>query len=278
MSGAQREHSNRIVNKIKLVALDLDDTLLRDDGTVSERTVTALRKVREKGIMTVIATGRMYATAKPYADVLKLGNIPLILFSGGLIQLSETKEKLFERPLSVDTVTKINAMAETNGWTVQTYIDDVLYVRSRNELVRAYEAHTGIRAVACATAERIPRGKANKMLALGTASALNTVQQRILAEVGKDVEVLFSRPAYLEIVAACTSKGRALEALCGYYRIRLSEAMSFGNGENDTAMLKVAGFSVAVGNAVDEVKDAASYVAPTNNEDGVAEALERFVL
>lgn len=143
MSGAQKEHSNRIVNKIKLVALDLDDTLLRDDGTVSERTVTALRKVREKGIMTVIATGRMYATAKPYADVLKLGNIPLILFPGGLIQLSETKEKLFERPLSVDTVTKINAMAETNGWTVQTYIDDVLYVRSRNELVRAYEAHTG---------------------------------------------------------------------------------------------------------------------------------------
>lgn len=92
------------------------------------------------------------------------------------------------------------------------------------------------------------------------------------------MEVLFSRPAYLEIVAACTSKGRALEALCGYYRIRLSEAMSFGNGENDTAMLKVAGFSVAVGNAVDEVKDAASYVVPTNNEDGVAEALERFVL
>ena len=95
---------------------------------------------------------------------------------------------------------------------------------------------------------------------------------------GQEAELLFSRSEYLEIMASGTSKGRALEVVCDYYKIDVSRAMAFGNGQNDTEMLKKAGFSVAVANSADEVKKAADFVTESNNEDGVAVALERFVL
>ena len=85
------------MNKPELIAFDLDDTLLRDDGTISERTLHDLHRLAKEGIITVIATGRMYATAKPYADLLALPDMPLILFSGALIQ-KISGEKLYEKP------------------------------------------------------------------------------------------------------------------------------------------------------------------------------------
>ena len=90
------------MNKPELIAFDLDDTLLRDDGTISERTLHDLHRLAKEGIITVIATGRMYATAKPYADLLALPDMPLILFSGALIQ-KISGEKLYEKTWSPGT-------------------------------------------------------------------------------------------------------------------------------------------------------------------------------
>ena len=102
------------MNKPELIAFDLDDTLLRDDGTISERTLNDLRHLAKEGIITVIATGRMYTTAKPYADLLALPDMPLILFSGALIQ-KISGEKLYEKTLSPELTAQINKAAFRHG-------------------------------------------------------------------------------------------------------------------------------------------------------------------
>lgn len=265
------------MNKPELIAFDLDDTLLRDDGTISERTLHDLHRLAKEGIITVIATGRMYATAKPYADLLALPDMPLILFSGALIQ-KISGEKLYEKTLSPELTAQINKAAFRHGWTAQTYINDTLYVREKNSFVESYERHTGICAVETGTIDKIPRQGADKILIHGRADELPAVKAYLSKVTGQEAELLFSRPEYLEIMAAGTSKGRALEAVCDYYKIDVSRAMAFGNGQNDTEMLKKAGFSVAVANSAYEVKKVADFVTESNNEDGVAVALERFVL
>ena len=88
---------NPFFSHIKMVAIDCDETLVRSDNTISDYTVDVLHRLQQRGVAITIATGRMYQTAKPIGQALKLGNVPMILFSGGLIQELETGCKLFEQ-------------------------------------------------------------------------------------------------------------------------------------------------------------------------------------
>ena len=107
---------NPSFSHIQMVAIDCDETLLRSDNTVSEYTKDVLHRLQEKGIQITIATGRMYQTAKPVGMSLQLGNVPMILFSGGLIQELELGHKLFERTVPLDTVQRIWKLASQYGW------------------------------------------------------------------------------------------------------------------------------------------------------------------
>ena len=106
---------NPSFSHIQMVAIDCDETLLRSDNTVSEYTKDALHRLQDKGIRITIATGRMYQTAKPVGMSLQLGNVPMILFSGGLIQELESGRKLFERTVPLDTVQRIWDIARQYG-------------------------------------------------------------------------------------------------------------------------------------------------------------------
>ena len=100
--------------------------LVRSDNTVSDYTVDVLQRLHKKGIAITIATGRMYQTAKPIGLALQLGNVPIILFSGGLIQELETGRKLFEQPVSIQAVRRIFDLAKQYDWHIQSYVDDHL--------------------------------------------------------------------------------------------------------------------------------------------------------
>ncbi|ERT59555.1 Cof-type HAD-IIB family hydrolase [Megasphaera vaginalis (ex Srinivasan et al. 2021)] len=263
---------------IRLVAIDLDDTLLRDDHTVSARTLRVLEAVRAKGIHVVIATGRMYATAAPYARLLRLGNVPLMLFSGSLIQRAESKEILYQKAIPRDAARRLLQLAKKRNWTMQSYIHDVLRVAAYTDAVRDYERSTGAAAVVCGDDFYEPVGDPDKLLSFGTPEELAAETEEIKATMGNSFNLMRSKPTYLEIVSPGVSKGDGLQKLCRLYNIPLAGTMAFGNSQNDLAMLRAAGFSVAVANGDDNVRAAAMYVTVSNNEDGVAAALERFIL
>ena len=263
---------------MKLLAIDLDDTLLRDDNTVSDYTKTVLKQVQDKGIEVLIATGRMYQTAYPVAHSLGLGDVPMVLYSGGVIQRVESKELIWERAIPPEVARKVLAIAKEHNIYIQSYIDDELLVHSETEFSRLYEEITGAKAMYIGDTIYEPQKGTNKLLVVEEPKRMTKVIEILSKEVGDMVDLVRSKVNFLEIVAPHVSKGEALAFMGKRLGIGLEDMVSFGNSENDISMLQVTGHSVAVGNAEKHVKAIAKEVCDLNENDGVAKWIEANVL
>ena len=253
---------------IRMIALDLDGTLLRSDSSVSPRTLSAIQEACSRGVVVAIATGRMYATASPYGKLLGLGDIPMMLYAGGLIQTVESKRKLFEQAIDVQDAAELLALTKRMGWQMQTYIDDVLRVAEYDEWIQDYERITHCRSVVCGDDFYTPQGAPNKLLSRG---------EHEEAMPGR-FTILFSDPTFLEIMPKGVNKGIGLHRLGELFQVPVEQIMAVGDSPNDVDMLKEAGFAVAMDNASPAVKDVVDYVTAGNDDDGVAKVIEKFVL
>ena len=263
---------------IRLIALDLDGTLLRSDKTISERTLQTIQTAREQGVVVAIATGRMYSTARSYGRFLGLGDMPMVLYAGGLIQTVESGKKLYEKAISVEDATAVLAIAKEQGWHMQTYIDDVLRTAVANHWIQEYERKTGAHAVICGDEVYQPKGPCNKILSRGNHEELLQRKAYIEEKLPGRLQVLFSEDTFLEIMPMHVNKGNGLQQLADLFGISIEATMAIGDSQNDIDMLKAAGLSVTMENAHDEMKTIADYVTASNDEEGVAQAIEKFVL
>ena len=263
---------------IRLVALDLDGTLLRSDKTISARTLQTIQAAREQGVIVAIATGRMYSTARSYGKLLGLGDMPMVLYAGGLIQTVESGKKLYEKAISVEDAKAVLAIAKEKGWQMQTYIDDVLRTAVSDHWIQEYERKTRAHAVICGDDAYQPQGSCNKILSRSTHEELLQRKAYIDQQLPGKLQVLFSEDTYLEIMPTGVNKGTGLQRLADLYGVSIEETMAVGDSQNDIDMLKVAGVSVTMENAHDEIKKVADHVTASNDEDGVAQAIEKFVL
>lgn len=263
---------------IKMVAIDCDETLLRSDHTVSDYTIDILKKLENKGIRITIATGRMYQTAKPIGMALQLGNVPMILFSGGLIQDLETGRKLFERTVPIDSVHRIFNIAKQHDFHVQSYVDDRLFCHHKNWQTDHYERQTGAVPEFLGDALYTYPEEPNKLIAIGSNSEIDTIIGLLTPLVGDDITLVRSQNDFLEMIPQGVSKGRALEHLSDRFDISMEAVISFGNAENDISMLSKTGYSVAVENATTHVKSIAREICGHHNEDGVARWIEENLL
>lgn len=264
---------------IRMLAIDMDGTLLRDDNTISAHTHRVLERARERGVHVVVATGRMFSSAKQLAAELGLGNVPIITYSGGLIATAETEEILYHKPLAADLAREVLAAARETGVFTQMYIGDTLYVPERNSFVRDYEAHCRVRAQdAGEEFWRMTAAPTKILLVEGDLATMERVAARMHSLFEGRVNFVQSTPYFFEMVAADVSKGIAVEQLGLRYGVPLAQVMAFGNAQNDAGMLQAVGWPVAVGNAIEPLKRLARLIAPTNNEDGVAKTVEKYVL
>ncbi|KGI90128.1 hydrolase [Megasphaera elsdenii] len=261
-----------------MITIDLDGTLLRSDGSVSDRTVRTLQAVRDKGVVVAIATGRMYQTARPYGERLGLGDSPLLLFAGGLIETLESNKILFQQVIPREWAQELADLARRRGWQLQTYIDDVLRAARDDEWIRDYERITHSKACICGDDFYHVQGDCNKLLSRGGHNDLVARKALIEKTFPGRFNVLFSAPTFLEIMPQGVDKGEGIRRLGELYGIGTDEIMALGDSQNDLDMLKAAGFPVAMANAAEEVKAAAAYVTASNDDDGVAAAVEKFVL
>lgn len=261
-----------------MITIDLDGTLLRSDGSVSDRTVRTLQAARDKGVVVAIATGRMYQTARPYGERLGLGDSPLLLFAGGLIETLESKKILFQQVIPREWAQELADLALRRGWQLQTYIDDVLRAARDDEWIRDYERITHSKACICGDDFYHVQGDCNKLLSRGGHDDLVARKALIEKTFPGRFNVLFSAPTFLEIMPQGVDKGEGIRRLGELYGIGTDEIMALGDSQNDLDMLKAAGFPVAMANATEEVKAAAAYVTASNDDDGVAAAVEKFVL
>jgi Cof subfamily protein (haloacid dehalogenase superfamily) len=266
-------------NHIEAAAIDLDDTLLRPDHTVSEYTIDVLRRVQEKGVRLVIATGRMFQAARPYAKKIGLPDVPMIVYNGSMVARCGSGEIIYQDPVSLSAAREIIQVAADHHWYIQVYIDDELYVPFRDERTDRYEHNCGVKATVLGDKLKDITREPIKLLIFETDPAVmaeveRTMRDRFTGRVG----FVYSDPTFFEMQEIHSSKGHALETLCLSWGISRDHIMTFGNGENDASMLAMTPWSFAVANAADKAKEAARFVTGSNAEDGVAHALEKYIL
>ncbi|MDU2063568.1 MAG: Cof-type HAD-IIB family hydrolase [Sporomusaceae bacterium] len=263
--------------KIRLVAIDLDGTLLQENLTVSPRTIAALQSAVAKDVVVTIATGRMFASAVIFAKQIGL-DVPLITYNGALIQSALSGEVLYHQPIPSPIAKEILTLFQDKGWYIQAYADDKLYVDQLNAIAKTYASRVKVEAVAI--------GKDLYRLAKAPTKLLGMVGEQQVASVIDELHRLYpgeiyatsSQPGYVEIMHAAVNKGAALDFLAKRFSISQEEVMALGDSLNDTDMISFAGWGVAMGNGASAVKAIAQAVTDTNDNDGVAKAIEKYVL
>lgn len=262
---------------IRLIATDMDDTLLDAGSRLTPRTLSALKRAMDAGVMISLSSGRMPESMLPFAEQIGV-NAPMILFNGALIYDYRTDVTLFANPIPADVALGVAKMIESMGIYLQIYPGKGYYCHRRCGHTDRYEA--SIR-VPC-TELGVPvsewmQGGMVKMLAIATPEVIDEAQKKLREAFPKGVNFMKSKPHYLEIVGEGIDKGRAIHVLAEKMGISVDEIMAFGDGQNDATMIAEAGLGVAMENAVDECKAAAKLVAPRSTEDGVAQVIERFL-
>jgi hydroxymethylpyrimidine pyrophosphatase-like HAD family hydrolase len=259
---------------IRLVASDLDGTLLRPDESVSDRTRSALAAAREAGITVVVVTGRPARSLAPIAERIGLGGIA-ICANGAVIWDLDSGTMVDHSPLAEDLAARlIGALREA--------IPGVLFaVELEGGFGREPGWSDGLQPVRPdaleADALELITGPVTKLLVRHPGMPFAEVAERARAAVGDDAVVTWAGLRLVEISAAGVTKAYALERLCRRLGIDASEVVAVGDMPNDLAMLGWAGTGVAVANAAPEVLDAADEVTAANTEDGVALLLERIL-
>ncbi|SFL66110.1 hypothetical protein SAMN03159341_108111 [Paenibacillus sp. 1_12] len=261
----------------KMLAIDIDDTLINDRKEITEGTKLALEKALAQGVTVTLATGRMYASAKQMAAQLGL-NVPLITYQGSLVKNSEDGATIYERTVPSEAAHHIFEYCERNRLHLQTYLEDILYVQADNDKSRDYAALSKIPYTVYPEFRELADKPSTKLLIIDDPGRLDEVAVELRNEIGHLVHITKSKPHFLEIVNREGTKGHAIRFLAERFGYDMSEVMAIGDSWNDHEMLEAAGFGVAMGNAVDSLKEIADYVTLSNNEDGVKHVVEKFVL
>lgn len=261
----------------KLVAIDLDGTLLTDDLMISPNTVTAIKKAVEAGTIVTIATGRMFSSAKLIARQLGI-NVPLITYQGALIKDVNEKEVMYERTVPPDIAKKLIEISREKKLHLQIYQDDILYSAAENDKLIAYAEAVKVPYRIEPNLIKLAQKGVTKLLFIEEPIVLDYLQNELQTLFGKYAHIAKSKKHYLEITHPEANKGSALLCLAKKLGIDRSEIIGIGDNYNDIELIETAGLGIAMGNAVKEVKAMADYTTFTNNEEGVLHVLEKFIL
>ena len=285
---------------LKAAYFVLDGTLLDENRNIPDRALVKLERMMARGIKVGVATGRMFASARPYVE--KLGsNAPLIIYNGARIVEPGTGDVLFETLLEKELARKGLEVARSLGVHVNLYIGNRLYMDSKDRFGQLFLEKENLKAAYVSDLETVLDTDPVKILFIGEPEVLKDCRRRVarataqgLTEEGvteegvteegvteegvteDGVTLVFSEPDYLEMLPKGVSKGRALARACQLMKIGLAEVAAFGDAPNDAEMLEMAGMGVAMENAAQPAKDAARIITGPNHGDGIVDALDRL--
>lgn len=262
---------------IQLVALDLDGTLLTSTGEVSPGVLAAVRAAQARGVRVLVATGRIWPSAAPY--VRRVGaDPPVILYNGGLVYDFRTDTVLHRVTLAYDHA---RAVLELLGQYPQVQphlcVDDRVYVGHSNALSEAYARKNGVSVIEVGDLVKFLPPDPMKILIIGERSDLVAVKA-VIGALPLPIHSVFSELTYLEILPVGISKGTALAFVAQQLAIPRAAVLAVGDNLNDLEMIQFAGVGVAMANAEAALIPQADYVTGTNDDDGVRDVIERFVL
>lgn len=272
----------------KMICIDIDGTLIRDDLTISDRVKEAVRKAKDKGIVIALSTGRMHKSALQYSDELGLTD-PIVSSNGAYVSDRDGGRVYYEENLSLEDILSIDETLKKFDTKINWYNHGTMYVAEYRDYVGRYER----------LGKTLPENRRIEIRYLNEEFTLrdllmetgNTIQKGIVfpaadkipfikEDVMKNsrVKVVSSGLDNVEFTSIKADKGLGVLALAKELGIHAEEIIAVGDSENDLPMLKVVGMPVAMGNAMDSVFPHVRYVTGTNEEDGVASLIEKLIL
>lgn len=262
---------------IKLIAFDMDDTLLRDDRTIGERTLYALRAAHEKGVRIIPATGRGKSTMWNF--VREMGCADAAICTNGAQVYNAEGDPIIESPVPLEAARRIVRFAKENGWYIQGYNAQDYFFEEETEETRLYARLANHMGLKVGDLEQYMTEDPFKMLFVQTdMERMAELKKQFIPLFGQELCVFVSKPFYLEITAPAATKGTAVMRLAERFGVMPSETMCFGDSGNDISMIEAAGVGVVMDNARAEIKEHADLIAPSNQLEGVAQIIEQYVL
>lgn len=265
--------------KYKLVALDLDGTLLNSSLKLSDGNAAMLRRAIDAGVQVVLATSRWFGLAKRTADRLEI-TTPIISSNGALARLPADGSELLHLHVDGEAAREVVAAGDDAGWEMYTTVGDATYMKMRPGVIPE-RLPAGLR-VADRQSDHLGEAEPTCVMAFGP-DAVSEIEGRFASAF--DGRVFFSinhpgggLPPYWVMTHPDADKGNALKLVCQHLDVPPEDTVAIGDSESDLGMLAWAGLGIAMSNGSDAAKRAALHIAPANDADGVAWAIERFVL
>ena len=259
----------------RLIAFDLDGTLLPYGQPPRPRVLAAIRKAQDAGVTVTVATGRAPSTARPYAHQLGV-TAPIICFQGGRVVDPNSGDTLYARTFPLALARSVLQYAEAlekelnDGWAPLVYQGDEMYLQRLWLSEAEYREFFAIEWHQVDSFDRLPEKPVDKIIFVGDPKKLDALRPRLEHRFAGLVEIVRSWDLFLEVTALGVTKGNALAWLAEYLDIPRERVVAVGDADNDISMLKWAGLAIAMGHAPEEVKAVADVIAPPVEEDGAA--------
>ncbi|MGT2933314.1 Cof-type HAD-IIB family hydrolase [Streptococcus catagoni] len=271
------------MNDVKILALDLDGTLLNSEKIVTDANKAALAAAREKGIKVVITTGRPLAAIEALLEDLDLISDEdyAITFNGGLVQRN-TGQILDKTGLSFDQIAYIHKILKPDDLPTDILCDSIVYsISGKNGRKSLYHlANPMLEFIEIEQLEDLPKDTFfNKVVTVTDPDYLDGKLKTLDPDLFNDFESFKSRDIIFELMPKGIHKAFGLQLLCQHLGLEAKNVMAIGDEANDFTMLQWAGLGVAMANGVDDAKNIADKVTSlTNDQSGVAEAIEKYIL
>lgn len=274
--------------KIKLIAIDIDGTLLNSQKKLTQENKRAIRRAKEKGVRIVLCTGRPLRSMYYLIEELDLFDEQdlAVTYNGGLIQYTQTEQVLFQRNLTLKQVQNIyrllNKLELPTNFIDLDYIYELPYPKGRPsiyQLDKKAHRHAEDLIFKWAMIEDFSdQSRIIKAVASRPSEELDVGMAKIPQPLFKELTIFKSQPHILEFLPQKVSKGHALGIIANHLGIEKSEIMGIGDQENDLSLVTEAGLGIAMGNAIPRVQKVADYITKSNDHHGVAYAINRFIL
>jgi Cof subfamily protein (haloacid dehalogenase superfamily) len=262
----------------KLVAFDLDGTLLGEELLLRPRVLAAIEKMRERGVQGCIVTGRMYQAALPFVRQLQF-TAPVVCYQGAAVVDPQTDDVLQDTPLPNGEALELDAYAREHGLHIQLYANDRYYCEQRNQYVALYAKISGVEPIVVPSLRtQFELWDSTKAVMIAEPEVILEHLPRVQKLCGDRAYVTRSIAYFLEVMNSKVNKGKSLEIVARYLGIPMSDVLAIGDSWNDAPLLQAAGFGVAMGSAPAELRNVADAIVADVENDGVAEAIERYVL
>ncbi|MBU3159452.1 sugar-phosphatase [Clostridium frigoris] len=264
----------------KLIAIDMDGTLLNSEKKISPANFNAIQQAKDNGVKVVLASGRPLIGFKRYLEELNLVSEDnyAVAFNGALVQNSEGNEIISKTTLTLEDYKYIYSLSKKMNVNIHALTEDSV-ISPKDTIFTRHEAEMNHIPNNIIAVDDVPAGTTIvKVMFVDKPEVIEDVMGKIPEEVSDKYTVVRSAPFYLEFLHKSVNKGVGVAALAKKLSIKQEEVICIGDAGNDIHMIKYAGLGVAMGNAYPEVKRAANFITKTNDQDGVAFIINKFIL